>query len=86
MWSLILNQEIDDVKSMGIQQALRHRIEKFSVELYANLQVTANRLQVLAKEILTEAENHTEDQKSFVQAKIKEKAKSPGMNETFTVI
>ena len=75
---MILNQEIDDVKSMGIQQALRDRIEKFSVDLYANIQQTADRLQAVANEILKAAEIHQEDQKAFVQAKIKETAKHPG--------
>lgn len=45
MWSLVLSQKIDDVKAQAIQRALRLRVEKFTKDLFFEMEATARRCQ-----------------------------------------
>jgi hypothetical protein len=59
VWSLILSQKIDDVKSQGIQRALKNRVDKFTKELYSQLEITANRISQDVEKL--KAEGHNKD-------------------------
>jgi hypothetical protein len=70
IWSLILSQKIDDVKAKAIERALKNRIEKFTRELYQELEQTAKRIETEVLELKAKSDGKRDEFQEFIKAKL----------------